>query len=566
MRNDTDIRKEAYRRILKRELCWWLVAIAGGLLLAGVFSGSGIVNLFLHGFQGIGSCWAGIICLVVTGYIAYSLLGILREKRKLIGHGIQAEAVVTAIQKEIDVEEGGEAFVAVYEFTLPGGRKWKVKEQLNGSQAGLLGLIEVGSRVPVFVDRDHPYKFYLYTHLLVRQFYEEDKTFVNSLEKLKRQGTNVGNIGEAILRHQERGQRVFRSRRKWRWLPSAIVAFVMVLVTAFGYIIYNRFEAYVLVSDLNLPPGFSYYNAYATELHEYLPGNNRWSYTDEDGYEDWTSSWRFTDKCKRPMFVVWGTQGLTHTRTTSMLMIPESYRDRLDEFIYDMNADLKPKLQKLLKGFAPRTGLCILSPVLKDTMQIEGGGYWPLLTLGGACATAAAEIRLKASGVNPDTLRVDKTTMFYYATIEAVSDRDTLATDAVTRIAGGVERFGVLYASVGIQGFRLTSARSTPLNQATPFAMASLLGRLMRYKDHLFRELPDIYETQDYLELTLKDKRWITYYTLACAEAGGRRVLNVFALVGDHLLVIFMEGADVSEETLMKKAGELMLVAKDNLP
>ena len=439
MMNETDIRKEAYRRILKRELCWWLVAIAGGLLLAGVFSGSGIVNLFLHGFQGIGSCWAGIICLVVTGYIAYSLLGILREKRKLIGHGIQAEAVVTAIQKEIDVEEGGEAFVAVYEFTLPGGRKWKVKEQLNGSQAGLLGLIEVGSRVPVFVDRDHPYKFYLYTHLLVRQFYEEDKTFVNSLEKLKRQGTNVGNIGEAILRHQERGQRVFRSRRKWRWLPSAIVAFVMVLVTAFGYIIYNRFEAYVLVSDLNLPPGFSYYNAYATELHEYLPGNNRWSYTDEDGYEDWTSSWRFTDKCKRPMFVVWGTQGLTHTRTTSMLMIPESYRDRLDEFIYDMNADLKPKLQKLLKGFAPRTGLCILSPVLKDTMQIEGGGYWPLLTLGGACATAAAEIRLKASGVNPDTLRVDKTTMFYYATIEAVSDRDTLATDAVTRIAGGVE-------------------------------------------------------------------------------------------------------------------------------
>ena len=249
-----------------------------------------------------------------------------------------------------------------------------------------------------------------------------------------------------------------------------------------------------------------------------------------------------------------------------MLMIPESYRDRLDEFIYDMNADLKPKLQKLLKGFAPRTGLCILSPVLKDTMQIEGGGYWPLLTLGGACATAAAEIRLEASGVNPDTLRVDKTTIFYYATIEAVSDRDTLATDAVTRIAGGVERFGVLYASVGIQGFRLTSARSTPLNQATPLATASLLGRLMRYKDHLFREHPDIYETQDYLELTLKDKRWITYYTLACAEVGGRRVLNVFALVGDHLLVIFMEGADVSEETLMKKAGELMLVAKDNLP
>ena len=218
-----------------------------------------------------------------------------------------------------------------------------------------------------------------------------------------------------------------------------------------------------------------------------------------------------------------------------------------------------------MKGFAPRTGLCILSPVLKDTMQIEGGGYWPLLTLRGACATAAAEIRLKASGMNPDTLRVNKT-MFFYKAIEAVSDEDTLATDAMARIAGGIGCFGELYASVGIHGFKLASARNTPLNQATPLDMASLLGRLMRYKDHLFREHPDIYETQDYLELTLKDKRWITYYTLACAEAGGRRVLNVFALVGDHLLVIFMEGADVSEETLMKKAGELMLVAKDNLP
>ena len=222
--------------------------------------------------------------------------------------------------------------------------------------------------------------------------------------------------------------------------------------------------------------------------------------------------------------------------------------------------------QKLLKGFAPRTGLCILSPVLKDTMQIEGGGYWPLLTLRGACATAAAEILLKASGMNPDTLRVNKT-MFFYKAIEAVSDEDTLATDAMARIAGGIGCFGELYASVGIHGFKLASARNTPLNQATPLDMASLLGRLMRYKDHLFREHPDIYETQDYLEQSLENKGWpTTDYTLACAEVGGRRVLNVIASVGGHLLVVFMEGTDVSEETLMKKAGELIQVAKDNLP
>ena len=189
-----------------------------------------------------------------------------------------------------------------------------------------------------------------------------------------------------------------------------------------------------------------------------------------------------------------------------------------------------------------------------------------LLTLRGACATAAAEIRLKASGMNPDTLRVNKT-MFFYKAIEAVSDEDTLATDAMARIAGGIGCFGELYASVGIHGFKLASARNTPLNQATPLDMASLLGRLMRYKDHLFREHPDIYETQDYLEQSLENKGWpTTDYTLACAEVGGRRVLNVIASVGGHLLVVFMEGTDVSEETLMKKAGELIQVAKDNLP
>ena len=163
-------------------------------------------------------------------------------------------------------------------------------------------------------------------------------------------------------------------------------------------------------------------------------------------------------------------------------------------------------------------------------------------------------------------MRVNKTTFFYKA-IEAVSDEDTLATDAMARIAGGVGCFGELYASVGIHGFKLASARNTPLNQATPLAMASLLGRLMRYKDHLFREHPDIYETQDYLEQSLENKGWpTTDYTLACAEVGGRRVLNVIASVGGHLLVVFMEGTDVSEETLMKKAGELIQVAKDNLP
>ena len=154
-------------------------------------------------------------------------------------------------------------------------------------------------------------------------------------------------------------------------------------------------------------------------------------------------------------------------------------------------------------------------------MQIEGGGYWPLLTLRGACATAAAEIRLKASGMNPDTLRVNKT-MFFYKAIEAVSDEDTLATDAMARIAGGIGCFGELYASVGIHGFKLASARNTPLNQATPLDMASLLGRLMRYKDHLFREHPDIYETQGLSGAEFGEQR-LAYYRLHLSLRRGRR-------------------------------------------
>ena len=96
---------------------------SGGLLIAGAFSGSEIVNLFQHGFQGIRDCWVGIMCLLVAGYIVYSLLGILREKRKLIGAWHPGRSRRHRHQKETDAEKGKETLVAVYEFTLPGGKK-----------------------------------------------------------------------------------------------------------------------------------------------------------------------------------------------------------------------------------------------------------------------------------------------------------------------------------------------------------------------------------------------------------------------------------------------------------
>ena len=254
MKNDTDIRKEAYWRIIKWELCWWLVAIAGGLLIAGAFSGSEIVNLFQHGFQGIRDCWVGIMCLLVAGYIVYSLLGILREKRKLIGHGIQAEAVVTAIQKETDAEKGKETLVAVYEFTLPGGKKRQIKEPIENSRAGHLGLIEVGSRVPIFVDRNNPDTFYLYIYSLIRQFYREDKEFIGHIKKLKRQGTDAKTIGQAMLKHQDKRQRVLRNRREWRLGLLVLFAIVTAVGGLLGCVAYWQIETYTLISDLDFPP------------------------------------------------------------------------------------------------------------------------------------------------------------------------------------------------------------------------------------------------------------------------------------------------------------------------
>ena len=92
---------------------------------------------------------------------------------------------------------------------------------------------------------------------------------------------------------------------------------------------------------------------------------------------------------------------------------------------------------------------------LKEIARVQLGDEaynYRSMTNGHACATAAAEIRLKASGMNPDTLRVNKT-MFFYKAIEAVSDEDTLATDAMARIAGGVclRRDTWLQACIGTQ-------------------------------------------------------------------------------------------------------------------
>lgn len=237
----SEIRQEVYMRLRKRELRWWIAIVAASILLAAIFCRSEIAASIKDGFRWSETWLIGGICLIVGFSIGYSLTISLRNKKKLVRYGILAEAVVTDIKKEHDVEEDKDMFVAVYEFTLPGGENRRIKEPLNASQAGLLGLIEKGSRVPVFVDSSHPYIFYLDTHSLVRQFFRDENKIFEGIENLKKKGTDVGTIGEEILRQQEIQQRIYRSQTRWKSYRRILVAVLIAILCAAGYIFYSRF-------------------------------------------------------------------------------------------------------------------------------------------------------------------------------------------------------------------------------------------------------------------------------------------------------------------------------------
>lgn len=95
---------------------------------------------------------------------------------------------------------------------------------------------------------------FTYIYSLIRQFYREDKEFIGHIKKLKRQGTDAKTIGQAMLKHQDKRQRVLRNRREWRLGLLVLFAIVTAVGGLLGCVAYWQIETYTLISDLDFPP------------------------------------------------------------------------------------------------------------------------------------------------------------------------------------------------------------------------------------------------------------------------------------------------------------------------
>ncbi len=90
---------------------------------------------------------------------------------------------------------------------------------------------------------------------------------------------------------------------------------------------------------IELPFGAYISSKGTTEVYQYYPETNEWSYyLDEFGVTR-TKDWRYDSQCSEPLELQYDFSFAFGARSnevnTPRLLIPESYRDRLDEFIKD---------------------------------------------------------------------------------------------------------------------------------------------------------------------------------------------------------------------------------------
>ena len=117
---------------------------------AGILSGCAMIPVYFW----LG-CGLGLFLIALACYFARVIWMQHQTELHAVAQGILTEAEVVELKEEKD-SDGKLTTMAVYEFALPGGAKHRFKESVSSSMAGILGLIRVGVKLPLFVDRNNP--------------------------------------------------------------------------------------------------------------------------------------------------------------------------------------------------------------------------------------------------------------------------------------------------------------------------------------------------------------------------------------------------------------------------
>ncbi len=319
---ERDIRQAAYddcKKGHRREIILIIVILSFASLI--FWFGITPISFYL-------GCGMGLLFIAVMYVFVFSFRKRHKKELDVITQGILTEAEVVELKEELDSDDQMRT-MAVYEVALPGGRKHRVKESVTSTMAGCLGIIRVGTRLPIFIDQNNPDQFRIIKPKVTEQTFQDMDSSI---------------IEQYLSRHRKsldkpRSNELFRAYKKSGCMLKAIAAtFITVAFVSIGFFMYGNWRD-TRHDPIDLPSGAYISSIGTTEVYQYFPETNEWSYYLEDIGVTRTKEWRFDSKCRKLLELQYDYSfaqgGFSDTNDTPALLIPESYRDRLDEFIKD---------------------------------------------------------------------------------------------------------------------------------------------------------------------------------------------------------------------------------------
>ena len=326
---ERDLRQTAYRDCKKAQRKEMVLIIS---LLSGMGLIFGFAMAQVSSYLG---CGMGLLFIVLIGCFVRAFRKRHKKELGIISQGILTEAEVVELREEKeDPDDDRLRTMAVCEFSLPGGRKHRIKTPTTDTMAGVLGAIRVGIKFPVFVDQNHPDDFYPVKPKVTEQTFQEmGSSAVQDMDSLiieqylQKQGKSLEKLGQGALSAYKESGRI---------LKAIAAIFIIAVLGGTGFFMYDNWRD-TRHDPIDLPFGTFISLIGTTEVYQYFPETNEWSYYGDDFGVTRTKRWRFDSKCREPLEIGYTSLGFGHQDASCrpVLLIPESYRDRMDEFIKD---------------------------------------------------------------------------------------------------------------------------------------------------------------------------------------------------------------------------------------
>ncbi len=326
---ERDLRQTAYRDCKKAQRKEMVLIIS---LLSGMGLIFGFAMAQVSSYLG---CGMGLLFIVLIGCFVRAFRKRHKKELGIISQGILTEAEVVELREEKEEPDDDRLrTMAVCEFSLPGGRKHRIKTPTTDTMAGVLGAIRVGIKFPVFVDQNHPDDFYPVKPKVTEQTFQEmGSSAVQDMDSLiieqylQKQGKSLEKLGQGALSAYKESGRI---------LKAIAAIFIIAVLGGTGFFMYDNWLD-TRHDPIDLPFGTFISLIGTTEVYQYFPETNEWSYYGDDFGVTRTKRWRFDSKCREPLEIGYTSLGFGHQDASCrpVLLIPESYRDRMDEFIKD---------------------------------------------------------------------------------------------------------------------------------------------------------------------------------------------------------------------------------------